>query len=229
MTITYVAILLFAVLVAGCKPSAEELAQAEALKKTYCLDHPCEGDIQPKRDQTTESAFKANGRWFVGPSEYFAGWKNAGFYWPSRTPIYTARKDFPESVEVLSGRSPDVAIDVFVGSLPAGLTEMYPEVLERAEKQYGIASRDMLRPGFERVVQISDPGGHTHNYISHSVKTPAGVPALVNCNPRDFCSMRFAWNGLTADVRFNHRHAHDWPEIYIEVLHILTLLREEVK
>ena len=215
-------------LVSGCKPSAEELAQAEARKKEHCLNHPCEGDIDPKRDET-ESAFKANGRWFVGPTEYWGGWKTGGFYWPSRTPVYTARKDFPERVEVLSGRFPDVAIDVFVGSLPPGLTEMYPEVLERAEKQYGIASRDMLRPGFERVVQTRVPGGHTHNYIAHNVKTPARVPALVNCHPKTFCSMRFAWNGLTVDTRFNHRHAQDWPEIFAEILRVLTLLREGTK
>ena len=227
MRISYVSFLLLAILVIGCKPSAEELAQADARKKEYCLNHPCEGDINPKRDPT-ESAFKANGRWFVGPTEYLGGWQRGGFYWPSRTPLFTAKKDFPEWDEIQAGRFANVGIEVFVGSYPPG-PEMYPEVLDEAEKKYGIASRDMLRPGFERVIQVRDPGGHTHNYIAHNTKTPAGVPALLNCDPREFCSMRFAWNGLTVDTRFNHRHAQDWPEIFAEILRVLTLLREETK
>ena len=77
--------LVAAVLLSSCGPSGRETSLSAAEACRYKL---CEGDVPPTVDYDTQVVLKLNGKWFVGPKEYFSmGNNGAIFYWPSKTPM----------------------------------------------------------------------------------------------------------------------------------------------
>jgi hypothetical protein len=209
----------------ACEPDPQMKAQAEQRRQQECLDKPCDGDVTPKYNWDTEVVFKRAGRWFIGPKAYFST-DNGVFYWPSMTPRSPRVQPYPEQQAVRQGRYYDVAIEFFIQSGKTG--EMYPEIIEEAKRSDNIAKWETLRPGLDLITRKRDPAGNMALFLATEARTPSGVPALLSCDPRTqgACTMGFTWKGLRVYVRFDQRHAKDWPEIFAEILRVLEQVRE---
>jgi hypothetical protein len=219
-------------LVSACEPSPERKIQIAEDKRLHCLDHLCDGDVQPKRDLMKEEALKLNGQWFVGPKGYFSAGSNSGmFIWPSRTPGYRGG-DFPEKGQPTY----DVAIEIFLGSTNIPLQPRGYKLIELAEAKRWVQSRVTLRPGLDaiKMKHVIGPDGyyidHLTYYVATNLKGVDGLPPVGGCNhddPRNGGGIGFMWQpGIFAGARMNQKHCTDTPEIFQEITRVLQLLKK---
>jgi hypothetical protein len=208
--------------------------------REHCLDNVCEGDVVPKYDPIKEFAFKLNGQWFIGPREYGGYGGSLAFFWPSKTPRNRihAERDAPEFVPSAAGRSSnfyDVAIEIFLRSNNIPLEPRGYKLIELAQTSNWIASREQVRPGLEaiRMKHVIGPRGYSIDHVTYYVATQLkgvdGLPPVATCdNSRADGSggTGFMWQpGIWAGTRMNQKHCADWPEIYLEIIRVLQLLR----
>ncbi|MDZ7652295.1 MAG: hypothetical protein U5L03_06920 [Burkholderiaceae bacterium] len=203
----------------ACKPSAEQAERAAEQRRQHCLDNFCEGDVVPPHDQHTQTAFKRDGRWFVGPKEYGAGGAVV-FYWPSKAPTLS---------EAAKGESPDGRIEVFIQRGTAG--DHYENV-RISEREGKILERDAARPGLVTYRVKRDPGD-PNTYLLRVATEFTGMgqthPTLfctTKVNPA--CTTYLQWMpGIELYVRFEAKHGSDWPQIYSEIVRIVALIKEQ--
>ncbi|NKF23345.1 hypothetical protein [Solimonas marina] len=231
----YLRVLLFLLAYIGLTAcdSEQRTARYNERIKRECLNRICKGDRLPDFDKTTESVFKIGGHFLVAPSAYgFAPYGSAAFYWPSKVPMRQgdrATEFIPSKPGVLSNYF-DVAIEFFIkASDSTGETYGF---IENAQKQKKMVRRKQIRPDLERV-EVEDPvgvNGISTFYVATGQKTPSGLPPATACRDAytyEACTSGFVWkDGLRVYVRFNHRHAQDWPEIYREIVRVLNQVKE---
>lgn len=217
-----------ALLLVACGPSEKQKAMYAEEKRVHCLNHWCEGDIEPSRDALKEVALKLNGQWFIGPKEYFSnGMNGAWFNWWDHKPLSS------EDAQAVAGKGYDFLIEIFLSHHDGVMhgPNRYPS-LQQAEAAGRLISKSTPRPGLEvwRVREI-DGRGSAIWYVAtdHVDKDPNG--AVLNCDdgdPKfDSCRTAFIWQpGIGADMRFRAKHGPDWPEIYQETTRILQLLKK---
>jgi hypothetical protein len=228
---------LFILLLVACGPSEEHKAQRAEQKRIECLDRYCEGDVEPKRDLNSEVAQKLNGQWFIGPRRYFNGSQRAGFYWPSKTPLHGPEGggSFPETGKNFY----DVAIEIFLRSNPSPprSPRLYQKLLSsQAEGRF--ISRSSPRTNLDVWHAYHDPQrrlSYTY-YVATDLRDINDEPPVLSCLGLDgserqakeaFCTTGWRWRpNISVDLRFSARHASDWPEIYLEVIRVLNLLKK---
>lgn len=220
---TVIAGLLVALLVAITLPS-HAAPMTEEQRREHCLNNPCPEDDYPPYNWKTEQPFKRGGKWFVGPRAYFSLYGRGVFYWPSKHPAY-AGGEYPEKGEKFS----DIAIEFFIQAKEQ-IAEMQ-EFANREQAKLGVAKREQLNPDLERIELKPSISGPTAFYIAQNLTTPSGQQPILSCNhraPSDGCGSHFAWKkGLIVTIRFNQRHANDWPDIYSEITRVLNMVKEK--
>jgi hypothetical protein len=217
-----------AMLFTACDASDREKANVDEEKRIQCLDRMCEGDIPPAH-AAGETVIKLNGQWYAAPTQYQIGQAGFAFYWPSKTPV-RGRADSQPLAE--SGKNYyDVAVEIFLRSHPSSppSSGMYKLLIE-LQRQGRVVQHTQVRKGLD-AWQVNDKGVSELWYVATDMKDPAGQPAALACRPYpnpDRCTMGFVWQpGVSADVRFDARHALDWPDIYQEVNRVLRDLRRK--
>ncbi len=201
-------------LLVACKPSAEQEQRAAEQRRQHCLDNICEGDVLPTYDRQTHTAFKRDGRWFIGPKEY-AERGSIRFYWPSRA---------------VAGGDRDDLIEVFITRGTVG--DAYDGV-RSAEKDGKVEERRILRPGLTTYQLRREPGA-VNAWLMLVATDFTGMgqthPTL-NCRlgAKTGCSTDLQWKpGIQLYVRMlSRKHANDWPEIYAEIVRIVALIKEQ--
>lgn len=227
-----VALLLITIVLLGCGPSSEEQAEQRRIE---CLDKFCSGDKDPRTNLIDDALLKVNGQFLIGPRTYFSqGRGGAVFYWPSREPGFlsggtAARfKDFNE-----------VGIEVFITGLSPQWTSP-SQLIVLAEKNDWIKQRRTVRKGLDQIEMhhVIGPDGQYFDHFSYFVATELkgldGLPPVAGCtNNKAFGdygrgNTGFIWqHGIGVGVRINnYQHCADWPELYQEVIHVLSLLRK---
>jgi hypothetical protein len=197
--------------------------------------------VRPKYDTNSEVATKLNGQWFVGPKEYGVISGSLGFFWPSKTPANKehAEREAPEFVPSGQGRSSnfyDVGIEIFLRSNDFPAAPIGYQLIELAQKNDWIASRALLRPGLEQIKMkhVMGPRGYFIDHVTYYValgKTGSdGLPPVATCNhdgPSNAGGTGFMWRpGIWVGTRWNQKHCADLPEIYQEVVRVLSLLKQ---
>lgn len=218
----------------ACGPQEKQMAQFAEEKRIHCLDHRCEGDVEPKHNTVKEVALKLNGEWFIGPKEYFStGTNGAAFYWPSKTPSAPGDRDFPERELVTAGRGEQVTIEIFLRHHDGVFKgQSRHERLKQSETQGRVNRKEVLRDGLEvwHTKETDGFGPGLWFVATNFVKThPNG--AVLSCRDNDpkfaRCVTGFEWRpGIAADTRFQARHSADWPDIYQEIVRVLQQLRK---
>lgn len=221
----------------GCYPSEQRKAELAEMQRIECFEKICEGDIEPKRDEATETIAKINGQWLIGPKNYGSP-LHLAFFWPSKTPARgeDAPRTAPEFIPSAAGVNSnfyDVSIEIFLRHHDGGTygPQRYERLLQ-AKREGRLTSRELLRPGLEvwRIQEPSRPGsGIWYVATSYVESDPNG--AVLWCRDEspanDHCSTAFRWHpGISADMRFSAKHRADWPEIYRETQRVLSLLRK---
>jgi hypothetical protein len=225
-------------LVSACEPSPERKIQIAEDKRLHCLDHLCDGDIQPKHDILKEVAIKLNGQWFVGPKEYFStGSNGAHFEWWEHKPLSSSMTRPPEMQRLsIEGKGYDFSIEVFLRSNHIPPEPHGYKLIELAEAKGWIQSRVTLRPGLDaiKMKHVIGPDGyyidHLTYYVATNLKGVDGLPPVGGCShddPRNQGGTGFMWqSGIWAGARMNQKHCADWPEIFQEISRVLQLLKK---
>lgn len=218
----------------GCGPGEQRRAELAEEKRIVCLDKICDGDVQPPVEPG-RNLFKVNGQWFSGPWEYGnPNLHSMTFYWPSKTPL-TGRADrqsYPEQGKNFY----EVAIEISLRSNHIPAEPRGYQLIRLAELNGWIAERRTLRPGLEAITMkhVIGPGGHYIDHLTYYVATqlkgPDGLPPVAGCShadPRNSGGTGFMWQpGIWAGVGMNQKHCADWPEIYLEIIRVLQLIKE---
>lgn len=216
-------VLVLVVGLTACGPSEKQLADQTQIE---CLDKLCYGDVLPKTSPAN-SVVKIGGRYFSVPKEYGNGLIGLVFYCPSKTPL-TGPAHEKDSLE--KGLKPfHTRIEMFPKSTPAPieLSDLVATAVEQGRPTTPVSrSKDLevitvqLRP---------EPTNQTSIFIARNATFPSGKPAVAGCGrrePDDVCSAYFAWDkNLSVTVRFNQRHAEDWPQIYAEIARVMSLVK----
>lgn len=216
---------------AGCGPSEQEKAEFAEKKRIECLDRHCRGDEVPSHDHK-DVAFKINGRWYSGPRVYFGHFNNAVIYWPSKWPAgYEEGRAFPHKGQPFY----EVAIELLFRSNNIPPEPRGYKLIELAEKQGWIATRESIRPDLDAVTMkhVIGPSGyyidHTTYYVATQLKGPDGLPPVAGCSHdshSDSAGSGFIWQpGFWVGVRMHKKHCVDWPEIYTEIDQVLRKLK----
>lgn len=211
----------------ACGPSDLQLAERAEKTRTECLEKFCSGDVVPTVDNMKAVVMKKAGRYFSAPRSYGNGDGALVFYWPSKTPLTGPEheKGFPEK-----GLKPfHTRIEFFLEGKPAPieLSDMVAAAVKEGRPITPVSrSKDLevitvqLRP---------EPTNQSSIFIARNATFPSGKPAMSGCGrrqPDDVCSAYFAWDkNLSITVRFNQRHAEDWPQIYAEIDRVLSLVK----
>ncbi|MBT0571385.1 hypothetical protein KIK84_13705 [Curvibacter sp. CHRR-16] len=228
----------------ACGPSEKQKAANAERERIECLNTICQGDVQPERDYTKDELLKLNGQWFIGPQEYFTSGKNGGgFYWPSKTPSYRGG-DYPEMGEDFYQK----AIEIFLRgrarwpdpqAVTPWINKGWEGRFEELQKKGYRIERQHLRPDLERV-RFFDTQGKSYRsefFIATNEKKPLGmhVPGIGCDAPTGNpvidvdagCTGGFFWQPeIYVDFRLHAKHASDWPEIYQEIIRVLSLLKK---
>lgn len=220
----------------GCGPTQREKEKFAEEQRQHCRDHLCEGDVLPQYDHKKDALLKLGGVWLIGPEEYFSsGTNGASFFWPSKTPGGRGG-DFPERPTVIAGKKQEVVIEIFIRSYAYPTPPYSYQLVQMAEANKWIASRELIRPGLERIryKHVHGPDGYyldmggSADYIATELKGSDGFPPVARCShylDSGGGGTGFLWRyGLWVGVRMNQRHCIDWPEIYPEVVRVLDLL-----
>ena len=218
-------------LLVGCKPSAEQQARIAEQRREHTLNNIEEGDVLPKADFTTQAILKLGGKFFIAPKEYFTQGGMHGFYWPSKTPMYRGGGEYPEREMVRSGKAGAVAIEFQIEGNPSS-SNTY-ELVENATREGSLLKRETIRTGLDRV-EIKRASKVTPidvMYIATEQRLPISkLPPTLACNETSSLNAgatRFMWKpGFRIYVRFSSDHCKDWPEIYSEIIRVLTLVKE---
>jgi len=222
---------------ASCEPNRDIQAQLDEQKRVECLNNVCAGDAIPAHDMHSEFAFKINGQWYIGPREYGGYGGALAFFWPSKTPANQeqATKHAPEFRSSASGVNSnfyDVGVEIFLRahSRPSTDTSRYQTLLD-AQANGRVLKREVMRPGLE-VWHLRESGGSSLSvwYVATTLRDSNGQPPVLGCDAGnailDRCTMAFVWKpGQAVDLRFRASHGPDWPEIYLEVMRVLDLLK----
>jgi len=234
----FVPLLLSAILLVACEPSEKQRAAAAEEKRIECLDKICTGDIVPKHDYTKDAIIKLNGQWFIGPEEYFSsGSSHFGFEWWDHQPI-SGRKTRSPAMQAMAvdGKSEDFSISIFFRSNHIPPEPRGYHLIELAQKNDWIASRNTVRPGLDAITMKHVIGPH-EQYIDHVTYYVAtnlvgldGLPPVAACNhehPKNGGGSGFIWQpDIWAGVQINQKHCADWPEIFQETTRILAFLKK---
>lgn len=186
----------------------------------------------PPHDAANEIAFKLNGLWFAGPREYF-GRDRAGFEWWDHKAV-RPRHQRPAALqaEAVAGNGGLYAIDIFLRSHDS-LLHGPPRLVavHQAEAEGRVISKAQPRPELE-VWRTQEAGQlqPVNWYVARYEKEPGGEPPVLSCRETgsDLASCTTAFilqPGIAVDMRFQARHAPDWPEVYQEASRILRRLR----
>lgn len=220
----------------GCGPNDKERAAIEEQKRIVCLDTPCAGDVTPKHDLQNETAFKVNGQWFIGPTEYFSNVGIASFSWWEHK-SYSSLMSLPTELKVhmVDGKN-DFSIAIFFRSNHIPPQPRGYKLIELAEKNDWILSRKTIRRGLDAITMkhVVGQNGHYFDHVTYYVGTDLigldGLPPVGVCShdhPMNGGGTGFIWRpGIWVGVRMNQTHCVDWPEIYQEITRVLSLLRE---
>lgn len=239
MILTRFAILGAVLLLIACGPSEKQKVAQVEQRRIACLDKVCEGDVAPKFDPLKEFALKVNGQWFIGPKDYGGYGGSLAFFWPSKPPARraNAHKDAPEfapsSVGVISNFY-KVGVEIFLRSNNIPREPIGYNLIEKAQRNGWIDSRDELRPGLQvvRMKHVIGPGGryidHVTYYIATGLKGADGLPPVATCSTNlsdGGAGTGFMWKpGIWAGARMDPKHCADWPEVYLEISRVLELL-----
>lgn len=206
----------------------------DATRQMQCRDAFCEGDLLPRYDPNVQVPFKVGGQIFLAPKQYGGAGGVMAFFWPSRTPANQpgAEKFAPEFVPSARGtvsNFPGVAIEIFLRSNYIPEPPRGYERIRQAEREKRVIRHVVLRPGLD-VVEVEDsPLGRATYYVATELRNPEGQPPVARCDPVGHGSRGgsgFMWRpGIWVGVRMNPRHCTDWPEIYQEVLRVLSLVQ----
>ncbi|GGI54680.1 hypothetical protein GCM10011430_18540 [Oxalicibacterium solurbis] len=68
-------------------------------------------------------------------------------------------------------------------------------------------------------------------YVATKLKGSDGDAPVLWCDQNDAkydrCTTAFWWEpGIAVDMRFRAKHGPDWPDIYQETMHVLSLLKK---
>jgi hypothetical protein len=224
--LTLALLLAFLLPLMGCGPSEQRKSELIEQRRIDCLNKICEGDVVPKTSPG-DVIIKVGGRYFSVPKVYKLGFTGLSFYWPSKTPL-TGPPDgghFPEKGRPFS----EIAIELFLVGEPA-LIEL-SDLMVMAEKEgRPVTLRSQSADLDVMAVQLRDSSAEMSTiHIAKNMVYPSGKPAAMGCShvreDRE-CSAYFAWGqGMHISVRFNQRHARDWPQIYAEITRILALVK----
>jgi hypothetical protein len=225
-------------LITGCGPSEQQKELADNERRAYCPDSFCSGDVPPQ-PSPSEAVIKLNGEWFVGPREYFSqGIGGASFEWWDHRLISRSIKR-PQEMQALAeaGRGDEFSIKIFLRSNNFPPEPTGYKLIELAQSQGWIAQRKTLRPGLDAIdmKHVVGPSGQYIDqvtyYVATKLKGADGLPPVAACDtthPEGMGGTGFMWRpGIWAGTRMNQKHCTDWPEIYIETVRVLQLLRKE--
>lgn len=218
--------LLIAMPLVGCGPSEQRKTELIESRRIDCLNKICEGDVVPKTSPGYV-AIKVGGRYFSVPKAYQSDFTGLDFYWPSKTPL-TGLPDgghYPEKGQPFYA----VAIQLFLVGEPAPVE--LSDLVAMAEKQGRPVTLLSQSADLDVIsVQLRDSTAEMSTiYIAKHMAYPSGKPAAMGCRNAksdDRCSAYFTWDqGMHIRVRFNQRHARDWPQIYAEITRVLALVK----
>jgi hypothetical protein len=241
MVLAHFAGLSAALLLMACSPSDRHKSALIEKARIECLDKLCEGDVAPKFDSSKEFAFKVNGQWFIGPKSYGGYGASLAFFWPSKTPARgaNAHKDAPEFFPSSAGVTSNfykVGVEIFLRSNNVPGEPFGYKLVEQAQRNGWIASRNELRPGLQviRMKHVIGPSGHYIDavayYIATGLKGADGLPPVATCSfdlSDGGAGTGFMWKpGIWAGARTNPKHCTDWPEIYLEISRVLQLFKK---
>jgi hypothetical protein len=213
-------------LLSACDPSEKNKTENVEAQRIQCLNKICVGDVVPKTTSENSIA-KIDGRYFSVPKAYHQGFTGLTFYWPSKTPLtgLVDKGDFSEKGQPFNDR----AIELFIAheSSSVELSDLIAAAINAGRPFMRKKLSDILDIG---TVQVRDhPKEQSTIYIATQTAFPSGKPAVAGCRhtqPDDRCSAYFVWDkGLSITVRFNQRHAKDWPQIYVEIMRVLSLVK----
>lgn len=225
------------VLLAACGPSEKQKAQLVEQKRIECLDRFCDGDVEPKRDMLNEVAFKLNGKWFIGSTQY--GNPNFGpmaFYWPSKAASGDAAAA-SKAQEIVRNKVGgvdnfyDVAIEISVSTkLQTTVARSTYQLLIEEEQQGRVIEKHKVRDGLH-VWKTQNGNIEETWYVATNLKDPSGDPPVIACRGKDptksRCTGGFLWQpDIAVGLRFRATHGSDWPEIYLEIIRVLKLIRK---
>lgn len=225
----------------GLMGTSVSVAQTQTTERpgAECLDKICAGDVVPKHDPVRETALKVGGRWFVGPSEYFSsGINGASFEWWNHKPLARSAKRPAEAQALaIQGKGYEFSIEIFLesGVLPHGPVGY--EFIQLAERSGWISQRKVLRPGLDAIdmKHVIGPTSHAIDRATYFVATDLkgldGRPPVATCNladGRNSGGTSFIWKpGIWLGTRWNQKQCADFPEIYAEVMRVMSLLKEQ--
>jgi hypothetical protein len=183
-----------------------------------------------------EGAMKINGQWYVGPKEYGVGIENqVAFYWPSKTPANSEKANV-EAAKRPGGDESAVRIEIFLRSDNRLQPPHGYELVRLAETNGWIHNRTTLRKGLDRIEMkpVIAPWGDRIDYATYYVATELrgadGLPPVATCNHKHSSyggGFGVAWHeGTVVGTRMNQYHCTDLPELYMEAVRILTLLKK---
>ena len=214
----------------ACDPFKENRAIQAEQTRIACLDKPCYGDDVPKVYDLNNEVLKLNGQWYVAPKKYVKDLAGVAFYWPSKTPV-TGLPDgklYPEKGQDYY----DVAIEIFLTTKPTTYVgkSMYQALLDE-ERQGNLIEKRNLTPGLD-AWRIKSLGSEETWFIATHLTDPSGDPPTISCRSvgtdNSRCSGGFIWikPDVGASLRFRATHGPDWPEIYLETVRVLALIKK---
>lgn len=219
-----ISVILAVSILVACEPSEEARRQKQLQKE----DNITPGEPLPKYDNKRYSITKKHGRFFLIPREYGGAGGRLVFYWPSKTPM-TGRLDgkpYPEQ----NLEYDEKAIDIFIRADRKG-NGGSKSMFENAERNGWILSHKTLRKGLD-VVRLNAKAGVIKKekslYLATEMKWPDGRVPVVECSE----SLRVGggwmpWReGVFLTIRFKYDKCSDWPEIYSEILHVMSQVKE---
>lgn len=209
------------------------MRQSERLR-IQCLDQFCEGDTAPARN-LGEVVLKLNGNWYVGPSYYFGvGIYGATFFWMDGKPISSASEQRLSSI-MRRGEGRSVSIEVFLRSQNIPSRPRGYELIKLAEQNDWILHRRTVRPGLVQLTMRDGAGPNGYRmsyqdyYLATAIKDSEGNPPVARCAGEGGDATGgagFEWQpGIWAGVRMSSDKCKDWPEVYSEIVRVLSLLR----
>ncbi len=210
-------------MLAACGPSDVQLAERAEKMRIECLDKICNGDVVPAVDNSKVVVEKKAGRYFSVPRSYSHGDGALVFYWLNKKPMTGA--DLPENGQ----NRVHALIEFFLEGKPAPieLSDMVATAVKEGRPAAMVSRSKDLEV---RIVQLRpEVKDQSSIFIARDATFPSGKPAMSGCGRRqsdDSCSAYFAWDkNLSITVRFNQRHAEDWPQIYAEITRVLSLVK----
>jgi len=220
----------------ACDSSEQANVESEK-KRIECANRICDGDVLPPFEKD-ETVLKLNHQWFIGPRKYFSAMANtASFEWWGHRPLDPAMpRPRDAQAAAIDGKGYDFAVSVFLvtHSLPAPVHDY--RLIEMAQENGWILSREVKRPGLEVVhmSHVKGPDGQFIDqgayFIATDLEGPDGTPPVAVCYqdwPEGNAKAALSWQpGIWGALRMSQKNCEDWPEIYLEIARVLKLLKK---